>query len=165
MLHFYLKSFCSSWCILSCHNYTILLKINLSLIIEHQVPLVLAFFYLQSVLMMEKLFEMELVLVQLTRLFKMVCVKVSVILGWFKSGKNDKLYIFLLFWPDSESFGKWCLKKCKNFFDSTTLMPAKSVPKFYYITHLCEMEQNRKFNFFSFFKNKIEFCCLNTLPT
>ena len=45
---------------------------------------------------------------------------------------NDKLDILLLFWPDSESFGKWCLEKCKNFFDTTTLMPAKSVPKFYY---------------------------------
>ena len=49
------------------------------------------------------------------------------LLGWFKSGKNDKLDIFLLFWPDSESFGKWCLEKCKNFFDTTTLMPAKSL--------------------------------------
>ena len=70
------------------------------------------------------------------------------ILGWFKSGKNDKLDIFLLFRPDSESFGKWCLEKCKKFFDSTTLMPAESVPKFYYITHLCEMEQDGKFNVF-----------------
>ena len=51
--------------------------------------------------------------------------------GWFKSGQNDKLYIFLLFWPDSETFGKWCLEKCKKIFDSTTLMPAESVPKFY----------------------------------
>ena len=76
-------------------------------------------------------------------------------LGWFKYGKNDKLDILLLLWPDSESFGKWCLEKCKNFFDTTTLMPAKSVPKFYYITHLCELEQNRKLIFFSFFKNEI----------
>ena len=68
--------------------------------------------------------------------------------GWFKFGKNDKFDILLLFWPDSESFGKWCLEKCKIFFDSTTLMPAESVPKFYYIRHLCEMEQNGKFNFF-----------------
>ena len=58
------------------------------------------------------------------------------ILGWFKSGKNDKLDIFLLFRPDSESFGKWCLEKCKFFFDTTTLMPAESVPMIYYITHL-----------------------------
>ena len=65
-------------------------------------------------------------------------------LGWFKSDKNDKLDILLLFQPNSESFGKWCLEKCKNFFDMTTLMPAKSVPNFYYITHLCELEQNRK---------------------
>ena len=36
----------------------------------------------------------------------------------------------------------------------TTLMPAESVPKFYYITHLCEMEQNGKFNFFQFFQNQ-----------
>ena len=34
---------------------------------------------------------------------------------------NDKLDILLLFWPDSESFGKWCLEKCKIFFDMTTL--------------------------------------------
>ena len=78
---------------------------------------------------------------------------------------NDKLDILLLFQPNSESFGKWCLEKCKNFFDTTTLMPAKSVPKFYYITHLCELEQNRKLIFSSFFKNKIEFCCLNTSST
>ena len=61
------------------------------------------------------------------------------LLGWFKSGKNDKLDIFLLIRPDSESFGKWCLEKCKNFFDKTTLMPAECVPTFYYITHLCEI--------------------------
>ena len=42
-------------------------------------------------------------------------------------------------------------------------MPAKSVPKFYYITHLCEMEQNRKFNFFSFFNNLTIFCNLNLM--
>ena len=60
--------------------------------------------------------------------------------GWFKSGQNDKIDYLLLLWPDSESFGKWCLEKCKNFFDMTTLMPAKSVPMFYYITHLCELE-------------------------
>ena len=36
----------------------------------------------------------------------------------------------------------------------TTLMPAKSAPKFYYIMHLCEMEQNRKFNFILFFQNQ-----------
>ena len=30
-------------------------------------------------------------------------------LGWFKSGKNDKLDILLLCRLDSESFGKWCL--------------------------------------------------------
>ena len=48
----------------------------------------------------------------------------SVALGWFKSGKNDKLDILLLFQPDSESFGKWCLEKCKNFFDTTTLRVA-----------------------------------------
>ena len=64
---------------------------------------------------------------------------------------NDKLDILLLFWPDSESFGKWCLEKCKNFFDTTTLMPAKSVTKFYYITHLCEIGLTRKFNFFKVF--------------
>ena len=67
---------------------------------------------------------------------------------------NDKLDILLLLWPDSESFGKWCLEKCKKFFDTTTLMPAKSVPKFYYITHLCEIEQNGKFFFFQFFQKK-----------
>ena len=78
---------------------------------------------------------------------------------------NDKIDILLLFWSDSESFGKWCLEKCKKTFDATILMPAKSVPKFYFITYLCELEQNRKFNFFTFFKNKIEFCCVNTLPT
>ena len=50
---------------------------------------------------------------------------------------NDKIDIFLLFRPDSESFGKWCLEKCKKIFDTTTLMPAKSIPKLYYITHLC----------------------------
>ena len=59
---------------------------------------------------------------------------------------NDKIVNLLIFWPDSESFGKWCLEKCKNFFDTTTLMPAKSVPKVYYITHLCEMEQNNHNN-------------------
>ena len=41
--------------------------------------------------------------------------------GWFKSDKNDKLDIFLHFRPDSEFFGKWCLKKCKILFDTTTL--------------------------------------------
>ena len=76
------------------------------------------------------------------------------VVGWFKSGKNDKIDYLLLFRPDSESFGKWCLEKCKNFFDTTTLMPALSVPTFYYITHLCEMEQNGKFNFFQFFQNQ-----------
>ena len=74
--------------------------------------------------------------------------------GWFKSGKNDKLDILLLFRPDSESFGKWCLEKCKKFFDTTTLMPAESVPTFYYITHLCEIQQNRKFDFFQFFQKQ-----------
>ena len=70
---------------------------------------------------------------------------------------NDKLDYLPLLWPDSESFGKWCLEKCKKFFDTTTLMPAESVPTFYYITHLCEIQQNRKFNFFQFFQkqNKI----------
>ena len=67
------------------------------------------------------------------------CADASVV-GWFKSGKNDKLDILLLFQPNSESFGKWCLEKCKKFFDTTTLMPAKSVLKFYYITHLCELK-------------------------
>ena len=38
------------------------------------------------------------------------------LLGWSKSGKNDKLIVLLLFRPDSESFGKWCLEKCKKHF-------------------------------------------------
>ena len=54
---------------------------------------------------------------------------------------------------------------CYFFGQIQNLMPAEIVPKFYYITHLCKLEQNRKLIFFSFFKNKIEFCCLSTLPT
>ena len=57
--------------------------------------------------------------------------------------------ILLLFQPDSESFGKM-----QKIFDMTTLMPAKSVPKFYYIRHLCQMEHNRKFNFCQFFQKQ-----------
>ena len=68
----------------------------------------------------------------------------------FKSIKDDKLYIFLLFRP--EFFGKWCLEFF--FFDTTTLMPALIVPAFYYIMHLCEIEQNGKFNFFQFFQKQ-----------
>ena len=68
-------------------------------------------------------------------------------IGWFKSGQNDKIDNLLLFRPDSESFGKWSLEKCKNFFDTTTLMPAKSVTTFYYIVHPCELEDSIKLNF------------------
>ena len=33
------------------------------------------------------------------------------------------------------------------------------------VPDLCELEQKRKLKFFSFFKNKIDICCLNTLST
>ena len=40
------------------------------------------------------------------------------------------------------------------FFDTITLMPALTVPTFYYKTHLCKMEQNGKFNLFQFFQKQ-----------
>jgi len=35
---------------------------------------------------------------------------------------NDKIDYLLISWPDSESFGKWCLEKCKKTFDATIIV-------------------------------------------
>ena len=40
----------------------------------------------------------------------------------------------------------------KNFENLCIFSPCLSLSKFYYITHLCEIERTRKFDFFNFFK-------------
>ena len=54
----------------------------------------------------------------------------------------------------SYSVRKRNAKKCKNFWNWTTFRYVHLCSMFYYITHLCEMEQNRKFNFFQFFQKQ-----------
>ena len=50
-------------------------------------------------------------------------------------------WLFATFMARFRIFWKMMCGKMQKIFDTTTLMPAKSVPTFYYITHLCEIQQ------------------------